>query len=511
MPEGVWGEAHWHVYPWLWLILGIGRAVPQVIAATLIISALLSWRNFTQTLRGFAARSPALSSDSITRLVIHLGCVVALLGWTAIGLGLRPTPLFLVWIWTRLALEIAVTATWVVAALPPSFLLDWYRGAQASFAIGAGAGIGAKVVNHFRATPIEACRAATFKMVATILHLLGQSVVLDFPHAEIGTRSFSVELAPVCSGLDGIAITSLLVGIYLWRYRSELRFPLSLILLPAAMLLAWILNSVRIVLLILIGGWSPTIALNGFHSVAGWLSLSLVGCATIVASFRIPAFRPVASAANVSARSAASFYLVPLIAVIATAMLTKAIHPGFDLLYPERVGVAAAALWYYRRDLTAIWYWPSMMAIAVGVVVFCAWIVIVPSRDAAFDSAFAAGLGSLSITGRVIWMAFRVIGATITVPIAEELAFRGYLMRKLVADDFDSVPIGNFTWLSFLASSILFGAMHTQWIAGTLAGMAFAGAAYCRGKLSDAIAAHAVTNAMLSAYAIATHCWSFWT
>jgi len=48
------------------------------------------------------------------------------------------------------------------------------------------------------------------------------------------------------------------------------------------------------------------------------------------------------------------------------------------------------------------------------------------------------------------------------VPIAEELAFRGYLIRKLVSADFEKVALGHFTWVSFLGSSILFGSLHAQ-------------------------------------------------
>jgi CAAX prenyl protease-like protein len=103
------------------------------------------------------------------------------------------------------------------------------------------------------------------------------------------------------------------------------------------------------------------------------------------------------------------------------------------------------------------------------------------------------------------------VGATITVPIAEELAFRGYLMRKLVADDFMTVPLGTFTWISFLGSSILFGELHAQWLTGTLAGVVFAGVVCRRRSLFDAFIAHATANALLSAYVLAAHNWALWS
>src|SRR5262249_4000788 len=81
---------------------------------------------------------------------------------------------------------------------------------------------------------------------------------------------------------------------------------------------------------------------------------------------------------------------------------------------------------------------------------------------------------------------------------------RAYLPRGRVAADFEEGPLRRFTWLSFLASSAAFGALHGHWLAGTLAGMLYALAVYCRGRLADAVVAHATTNALLAAYVLAT-------
>ena len=65
-----------------------------------------------------------------------------------------------------------------------------------------------------------------------------------------------------------------------------------------------------------------------------------------------------------------------------------------------------------------------------------------------------------------------------------------------------------FMWASFVLSSVV-GAFHgSHWLAGTLAGLAFASALYWRGRIGDAVQAHAVPNGLLAAYAIATGHWS---
>jgi|SRR5580658_9489706 CAAX prenyl protease-like protein len=89
--------------------------------------------------------------------------------------------------------------------------------------------------------------------------------------------------------------------------------------------------------------------------------------------------------------------------------------------------------------------------------------------------------------------------------------YSGSVLRKLISRDFQSIEHPRFTWLSFLGSSILFGALlHHLWIAGIAAGMGFALIYYRRGRLVDAIAAHATCNVMLAAYVVATGSWALW-
>jgi CAAX prenyl protease-like protein len=109
------------------------------------------------------------------------------------------------------------------------------------------------------------------------------------------------------------------------------------------------------------------------------------------------------------------------------------------------------------------------------------------------------------------WIAFRVAAAVITVPIAEELAFRGYLLRRLIRRDFDEVPFSQITVLSIILSSAVFGLMHGQhWIAGIIAGLAYALALKWRGRIGDAVAAHAISNLMLAAWVLARGDWARW-
>jgi membrane protease YdiL (CAAX protease family) len=53
--------------------------------------------------------------------------------------------------------------------------------------------------------------------------------------------------------------------------------------------------------------------------------------------------------------------------------------------------------------------------------------------------------------------------------------------------------------------------LHGRWLAGTVAGLLFAAALYRRGRLMDAVVAHATANALITAYVLTTGQWSIWS
>jgi exosortase E/protease (VPEID-CTERM system) len=339
--------------------------------------------------------------------------------------------------------------------------------------------------------------------------LLGLDVAYDPDDLVIRTSTFEVQLAPACSGYEGIGLIWAFLGAYLWLFRSRLRFPRAFLLPVLGSVVIWLLNAVRIAALVCIGTWGwREVALGGFHSQAGWLAFNAVALGLVLLSQRLPYFRAGAHAAG--GPSPAAAYLAPFLTLMAVVMVTGAVTHGFDWLYPVRVLAVAGVLLLSRRAYAG-WSWSwSWFAVAVGGVVFALWLALEPAR--ADDAPLPGHLASLPGWLAALWMIFRVLGSVVTVPLAEELAFRGYLLRRLQAADFQEVPPGRFSWLSFTVSSALFGALHPgRWLAGTLAGMLYAITLYRRGSLLDAAIAHGTTNALLAAYVIATGTWSLWS
>jgi membrane protease YdiL (CAAX protease family) len=88
-----------------------------------------------------------------------------------------------------------------------------------------------------------------------------------------------------------------------------------------------------------------------------------------------------------------------------------------------------------RRDLAGLW---SCRAIAISAVVFAVWIGLEWAMGKTDSPAAIPGpLAEMPAGLAAAWLIFRVLGSVITVPIAEEWAFRGYALRRLVSPDFD--------------------------------------------------------------------------
>jgi CAAX prenyl protease-like protein len=204
-------------------------------------------------------------------------------------------------------------------------------------------------------------------------------------------------------------------------------------------------------------------------------------------------------------------YLVPFLAILAASLVSKAASGYFEWLYPLRFLAAAIAIWLYMPELKQINWRFSWLSPVIGAVIFGVWLIPSIWTHSAGASRLGEGLAALPPAARWSWIAFRVAAAVITVPIAEELAFRGYLARRLVNREFDSVPFSSITNLSIILSSAAFGLMHGgQWMVGTLAGLAYAGVMKRNGRLSDAIVAHASSNVLLAIWVLSRGDWSLW-
>jgi CAAX prenyl protease-like protein len=92
----------------------------------------------------------------------------------------------------------------------------------------------------------------------------------------------------------------------------------------------------------------------------------------------------------------------------------------------------------------------------------------------------------------------------------EELFWRSFLLRYIVDDKIDTVPIGTFTWASCIVTVVLFGLEHNFILAGIMAGVFYNLLLYWSRSIVQCVLAHAVTNLALSIYIVYTGRWQFW-
>ena len=355
---------------------------------------------------------------------------------------------------------------------------------------------------------------ATLQFSYWILALFQDNAFMDPGTRILGAGNFSVQIFGPCSGYEGMALVAVFLVGYLCIFRRSLRFPNVLILFPVGMAVIWLLNAVRIALLVWIGtNVSPEIALGGFHSQFGWMCFLLVAITIMTSAQRISFFAmaaPAPPSGNPDRLKVETNYvlvfLAPFIALMAAQILVRAASPYEHALYAIKVVAVAIVLYCFRHMYARMWNPPSSLSLLIGIASGLLWIAT--DSNSITEAPLGSWLAQLTPVAFVAWLIVRAIGSIFMVPIAEELAFRGYLYRVIISTRFEEVDFRTFSWVALIVSSVLFGFMHDRWLSA-----AFAGAVYallmCRsGQISDAIAAHMVTNAVVFGWAVALHQWS---
>jgi exosortase E/protease (VPEID-CTERM system) len=273
---------------------------------------------------------------------------------------------------------------------------------------------------------------------------------------------------------------------------------------------SWGFNAVRISALVAIGAYvSPEVAVNGFHSQAGWIFFLLISVSILFlvprVSFFVNGSHSIAQTGSVH-HFLAEALLLPFIGFMAARLVVTASAPHnywVYCLYPIAIGLP---LFLYRRIYSSFFASVSSFSVAVGVSVGALWILSSPDNRAphAIETWFVDQSGFAVM----LWLIVRGLSSVVFVPIAEELAFRGFLYRWLIDRKFDLVGLRDFSFIALAVSSLAFGVLHERWIAGTVAGFTFAILMIRTGRLSDPIAAHMTANALIFAWAIATEDWA---
>ncbi|MCC7070507.1 MAG: exosortase E/protease, VPEID-CTERM system [Deltaproteobacteria bacterium] len=418
--------------------------------------------------------------------------------------------------WLVLALA---TALLLVATATAGAFLATVRRFAGPLTLGAAVGVGAWAAGQGTGELWEPLSRATMLPVAAVLRALSPDPVIDHDALIIGTERFNVEIAPVCSGYEGMGLVAVLLGSFLWSYRATLRFPHALVVPVLGVALAFLANAARITALIYVGTLGASdAAFDAFHSKAGWLLFCGVALGTVALARRWPALQRDGGAADGAETSNPTIpYLVPLLAAVSGRLVAGLADDGsLDLLEAIPLGAALLALALLRRGVRAslpsggaLVARPALVAVGVGVLVAALWLPLT-TGDRAGDELASATLASWSTTGAALWIALRIVASVLVAPVVEELAFRGFLLRRVVGAGFSELGYRAATPVALVVSSAVFAAVHTNFVGACIAGACYGATVWATGRLRDAVLAHAVTNAIIAVVVLGTGRWSLW-
>jgi uncharacterized protein len=185
-------------------------------------------------------------------------------------------------------------------------------------------------------------------------------------------------------------------------------------------------------------------------------------------------------------------------------------------VYGVSVLVVGGSLVYFWRQYDEVSFSrglslrQAMAAIVVGIVVFVLWIML--AEPWMMLGTPTASFRPVDDQGELIWglIAVRWVGASLLVPVMEELFWRSFLMRWIDNPDFEKVDPASVTPKAIGLSTLVFMLAHTQWLAAIVAGVAYALLYRQTKSLWAPILAHAVTNGVLGVWVVVLGNWQFW-
>jgi CAAX protease family protein len=214
--------------------------------------------------------------------------------------------------------------------------------------------------------------------------------------------------------------------------------------------------------------------------------------------------------------SAARDYWLPLVVFgVFTTLEQYVTHGWYPWVFLTKIVAVTAVLLRWRAGLREIRPTASVVLPAwiVGVLIVVEWLVIdavVPYPHLGSRVGFDP---IASIPDRARFTAFlagRLYGLVILVPVIEEIFWRDFVLRYLTNQNFQSVPIGTFSQRSLWMMAIGSALTHSEWVVALLAALFFAWVVRSTKSLFAAVVAHSVANGALAAYILVTRDWKYW-
>ncbi len=209
-------------------------------------------------------------------------------------------------------------------------------------------------------------------------------------------------------------------------------------------------------------------------------------------------------------------YIVPMFAYVGlTALesyvpqvLGKPSPAWYPLSYAVKLILVVLLAWYYRETWNDFRPPPRAWTIGLGALtglfVCTAWVAL----DGHYPTATFLGSRSafdpfaLDPAARWAFIAVRLLGLVLVVPVIEELFWRSFLMRWLIDNEFVRVPIGKVTPVAAAVTSAFFALAHPEWLPALLTGALWAWLLWWTRSLAACLISHMTANLALGVYVI---------
>jgi uncharacterized protein len=224
--------------------------------------------------------------------------------------------------------------------------------------------------------------------------------------------------------------------------------------------------------------------------------------------------------------------VLPFVLFLLIGSLQGKLFPGSEYwFYALKTLLVGGILWALRGWLAEMKWAFSWEGVVVGLAIAGLWIGLsgrVPTLGDLWDAGhkFVTGKAAEPHPPEAPWnpvtffagnpalgwgfVAVRVLGRSLVVPAMEEVFYRSFFYRYIVSPRFHEVALGQWHSVAFLVTGVMFGLAHPDdWLPGIVCGLSYQWLVLRRGRLGDAMLAHATTNLVISVFAIATNQWRF--
>jgi CAAX prenyl protease-like protein len=193
-------------------------------------------------------------------------------------------------------------------------------------------------------------------------------------------------------------------------------------------------------------------------------------------------------------------------------------NTAYPWAYLARAIIVAAVLIAFRRAYTRIRWNHWWLGLIVGIVGIFQWVGMQHVLEAHFaffrprGDIFNPDLFFKSPNTKWAFEAVRLFGAVLVVPFMEELFWRDFCWRSIIApNDFKLAAVGEWDWKAFIIVPLIFAVVHGNWWLTAIVWAFMIGGllAYTK-SLGACIIAHATTNLLLGVYVLYSKQWSLW-